>query len=133
MTDAIIEKIVTGSYSEEELRAFLEEMKAMNEDDYKAMYNRLYQALPDFPDRQMSDTFKIEMEKQLDKRDSMAGATAVIGRRKWWHYAAAAIALLVLAGGIYLFLQPGSAQGFCGEGRRAQKCKAAGWITGDHQ
>jgi ferric-dicitrate binding protein FerR (iron transport regulator) len=112
MTDAIIEKIVTGSYSEEELHAFLEELKAMNEDDYKAIYNRLYKALPDFPDRKMSENFKIEMEKQLDKRDSMEGSATVIKWTKWWQYAAAAIVLLVLAGGIYLYLQPGQQRVF---------------------
>ena len=106
MTDAIIEKIATGTYSEEELHAFLEELKAMNDNDYKAIYNRLYRVLPDIPDRQMSETFHIEMEKQLDKRDSMEEAIVVAGWRKWRYYAAAAVLLLVLAGGVYLYLQP---------------------------
>lgn len=106
MTDAIIEKIVTGSYSEEELQVFLEELKAMNDNDYKAIYNRLYQALPDLPDRQMSESFKLKMEEELDKRDSPGKATAVIGWRKWRNYAAAAVLLLAMAGGLYVYMQP---------------------------
>ncbi|WP_127127493.1 FecR family protein [Pseudoflavitalea rhizosphaerae] len=106
MTDAIIEKIATGNYSEEELHAFLEELKDMNDDDYKAIYNKLYRVLPDIPDRQMSDAFHIEMEKQLDSRESMEEAIVVTGWRKWRYYAAAAVLLLVLAGGIYWYLQP---------------------------
>lgn len=106
MTDAIIEKIVAGTYSEEELQAFLEELKAMKEDDYKAIYNRLYEALPEFPDRQMSDTFKLKMEEELDKRDAPRKATAVIGFRRWRNYAAAAVLLLAMASGMYLYLQP---------------------------
>ena len=106
MTDAIIEKIATGNYSEEELRAFLEELKYMNDDDYKAIYNKLYQVLPDFPDRQLSENFSMEMEKQLDRSDSMNGAVVITSWRKWRYYAAAAVLLLVLAGGIYLYLQP---------------------------
>lgn len=106
MTDAIIEKIVTGSYSEEELQFFLEELKAMNDNDYKAIYNRLYQALPDLPDRQMSESFKLKMEEELDKRDSPGKAIAVIGWRKWRNYAAAAVLLLAMAGGLYVYLQP---------------------------
>lgn len=106
MTDAIIEKIVTGSYSEEELQAFLEEVKSMNDNDYKAIYNRLYQALPDFPESQMSESFKQKLEEELDKRDSPYENTPVIGWRKWRIYAAAAVLLLLMAGGIYLYLQP---------------------------
>lgn len=112
MTDAIIEKIVTGSYSEEELKAFLEEVKAMNDNDYKAIYNRLYQALPDLPDRRMSDSFALKMEEALDKREAQDTATPVIGWRKWRNYAAAAVLLLVAAGGIFLFLQPGQQKVF---------------------
>lgn len=119
MTDATIEKIATGSYSEEELQAFLEELKTMNDNDYKAIYNRLYQAQPDFAGSKMSEAFNSRMERKLDKMDQQAAPAPVIGWRNWRYYAAAAVLLLVMAGAFYLYSQPDQSRVFSArEGER---------------
>jgi len=106
----LILKIATGSYTDEELAAFLEAVKAMDKAPFMATYQLLYEEINKYPAEELAPGFKDQLERRLDLLEtekeflSRNPASAsqhnktVLFRRKWWSYAAAAILLFSVAG-----------------------------------
>ena len=93
----LILKIAPGSYTDEELAAFLEAVKTMDKASFMATYQLLYEEINKYPTEALAPGFKDQLERRLDlleaKKDFLSGNVA-----KWWNYAAAAILLFFVAG-----------------------------------
>ncbi len=106
----LILKIATGSYTDEELAAFLEAVKTMDKASFMEAYQLLYEEINKYPAEELAPGFKDQLESRLDllgaEEDFLSGNPAspslpskmVVFRRKWWSYAAAAILLFFVAG-----------------------------------
>jgi len=112
----LIIKIATGSYTDEELAAFLEAVKTMDKAPFMATYQLLYEEINKYPSEELAPGFKDQLERRLDLLEtekeflSRNPASAspppqhkmVLFRRKWWNYAAAAAILLFFVAGYFL-------------------------------
>jgi len=108
----LILKIATGSYTDEELAAFLEVVRTMDKPSFMATYQLLYEEINKYPAEALAPGFKDQLERRLDlleaekeflsRNPELASPPAhhktVLLRRKWWSYAAAAILLFSVAG-----------------------------------
>lgn len=118
MARELIVKIATGTYTEEELTAFLEAVKAMDKPAFMATYQLLYEEINKYPAEELAPGFKEQLEKRLDLLETekefparhMASASSrdnrVPFRRKAWNYAAAAAILLAFVAGYFLLTTP---------------------------
>ena len=109
-TRELISKIATGNYTNEELTAFLEAVKNMDEASFMEAYQLLYEEVNKYPAEALAPGFKDQLERRLDlleaEKDFLAGNLGsappphklVLFKRNWWSYAAAAILLFFVAG-----------------------------------
>ena len=113
-TRELILKIAAGNYSNEELAAFLDAIRIMDQASFLEAYHLLYEEINKHPAEALTPGFKDQLERRLDlleaEKDFLSGnlgSTApqhkvVSLRRKWWNYAAAVLLLFLAAG--YLLL-----------------------------
>src|SRR5260221_7081644 len=96
----LILKIATGSYTDEELAAFLEAVKTMDKASFMATYQLLYEEINKYPSEELAPGFKDQLERRLDLLEAEKEFLSrnpelappppqhkmVLFRRKWWNY-----------------------------------------------
>jgi transmembrane sensor len=115
----LINKIIGGTYSEEELADFLEQVRSMDKASFMEAYQLLYQEIGSTPSEEFTPGFKERLEQRLDALEKsenflpdspgseMPERSISMPRRKWWNYASAAAVLILLfgAGSYFLFFR----------------------------
>jgi transmembrane sensor len=115
----LILKIAIGTYTDQELAAFLEAVKAMDKPAFMATYQLLYEEINKYPAGELAPGFRDRLERRLDvlekEKEALSRNRAsaspspsprdqTVSFRKWWNYvgAAAAAILFISVAGYFL-------------------------------
>jgi hypothetical protein len=114
-TRELISKIATGSYSDEDLAAFLKAVKTMDKLTFLEAYQLLYQEINKYPAEALAPEFTHQLEKRLDLLEGgkdflsgnlvspASGRPIALFRGQWLNYAAAVLILMLGTGSYFLF------------------------------
>ena len=99
--EATLHKIAAGTYSPEELSAFLKALEALDEVAYIQVYNKLYEIVARQEPGTIDEPFRASLEEKLNTlSSSSAPVLRLHGRYRWIRWTAAAAAVVVLVTGM---------------------------------
>jgi ferric-dicitrate binding protein FerR (iron transport regulator) len=104
LPEVTLHKIAAGTYTPEELSAFLKALEELDEAAYIQVYNKLYEIVARQQPGTIDETFRASLEEKLNTLSSSpAPVLRLHGRYRWIRWTAAAAIVVLITGVAYWF------------------------------